>query len=106
MRKATNFRELPKFPASFRDISIIVPEEIVSREITRGIKKSGNINLEKIELIDLYRGKQIPPGRVGLTYRLTFRSPRRTLREEEVNDFFSRIISDLKTAFPIELREK
>ena len=78
----------------------------MSREITRGIKKSGNINLEKIELIDLYRGKQIPPGRVGLTYRLTFRSRERTLREEEVNDFFSRIISDLKTAFPIELREK
>ena len=106
VRKAINFRELPKFPASFRDISIIVPEEIVSREITRSIEKSGDINLEKIELIDLYRGKQIPPGRVGLTYRLTFRSLQRTLREEEVNNLFSRIISDLKTTFPIELREK
>ena len=104
-RKTIHFKELPKFPTSFRDISIIVPDEITSMEITGCMKKAGNINLEKIEIIDLYRGEQIPQGHVSLTYRLIFRSSQRTLLEEEVNSLFSRIISDIKTAFPVEFRK-
>ncbi len=105
VRRTVHFKELPKYPASFRDVSIVVPDGIESKEIVRGMKKSGEAYLEKIGLHDLYRGEQIPSGHQGLTFRLTFRSLQRTLTEDEVNNLYSRIISDLKTAFPVELRK-
>ena len=104
VRKAVHFKELPRFPASFRDISLIVPEGLPSSKLISAIKESGGEYLESVEVLDLYRGEQIPPGHLSLTYRLSFRLPQRTLTDEEVDDLQSRIISHLTTNFSIKLR--
>lgn len=104
MRKAVHFKELPRFPASFRDISLIVPEGLPSSKLISAIKGSGGEYLESVEVLDLYRGGQIPPGHLSLTYRLSFRLPQRTLTDEEVDNLQSRIISHLTTNFSIQLR--
>lgn len=104
IKKAVRLKELPRFPASIRDISIVVPADITHREIVSSIQRNADIYLEKIELLDLYKGEQIPSGHISLTYRLIFRSSQRTLKEEEVNALQTKIISRLKTEFPVELR--
>ncbi|MBN1161900.1 MAG: hypothetical protein JXA17_08135, partial [Dehalococcoidales bacterium] len=41
--------------------------------------------ISKVELFDVYSGKQVAEGKKSLAYRLTYQSPDHTLTDEEVN---------------------
>jgi len=103
--KKKRFHPLPKFPALRRDLAIVVKEKIPAEKVKQEILKGGKW-LEKVEIFDLYRGKEIPPEYKGLTFSLVFRAPDRTLRDEEVNDVQGRIVSLLRTKLGASLREK
>ncbi len=89
-----SYSALPLYPAVERDISMWVDQRKYShQEIVKQIKKVGADYLRKVELIDLYRSKE---GRVSYAYRLYFGVDDRTLREEEIEPVFNRIIDKLK----------
>jgi phenylalanyl-tRNA synthetase beta chain len=56
------------------------------------------------EAVDLFRGRNIPPGKFSLLVRVTFQSQEATLTEAQLNDFSSRIISTLQQKLGAELR--
>lgn len=89
------YRPLPKFPASKRDLSLLVPEGLPEAEIRAHILAEPLV--ESAFLYDRYEGAGIPPGRVSLTYELVFRHPDRTLSAEEVEAGVQRILASLST---------
>jgi phenylalanyl-tRNA synthetase beta chain len=99
-----NFKALPRYPSVYRDISIIVNKDVSNEEILSSMKEVGAQILKNIELIDRYAGKQIPDGKIGLTYRFEYRDLQRTLEEKEVSAIHSRIINALETRFGGRLR--
>jgi len=98
------YSPLPKFPAITRDIAIVVKEDIYAKEIEDIIKANGKPLLEKVELFDIYRGKQIPEGHKSMAYSLTFRASDRTLKDEEVNKVYDKILENLKDTIKAKLR--
>lgn len=92
----TRFSALPKHQAVLRDISILVPDSVKNAGIIGSIRASAGPLLKKIELIDRYTGKQVPGGKISLTYRLEYLDPDRTLEEKEVNDVHSRVLLALE----------
>ncbi len=84
-----SYTPLPKYPASKRDLSIVVPESIPEQTIRDVLVDEPMI--EKAYLYDRYEGDQIEAGKVSLTYEITFRSPDRTLNDEEVD----KIVQDI-----------
>ncbi len=95
-RPVQRFRPLPRFPALERDLSLVVKEEIPAQKVRDCIIESAGKWLEEVKLFDLYRGGSIPAGYKSLAYSLTFRSPRRTLTDNEVDRVQQRIIHSLK----------
>lgn len=93
--RAVEYRPLPKFPASKRDLSLLVPEEIPEERVRALILAEPLV--ESVFLYDRYQGAGIPPGRVSLTYELVFRHPDRTLSAEEVEAAVQRILAGLST---------
>ncbi len=89
------FKPISNFPASTRDISMVVPKEILAGEIEAVFKDKGGAYLESYELFDIYEGSQILTGHKSMAYSLVFRAPDRSLSDEDVNTAMDRILKNL-----------
>ncbi len=98
------FKESPKFPSVIRDISIVADKNISNAAIASLIKGTAGDILKDAELVDRYIGGQIPEGKIGLTYRLEYQDPDRTLEDPDVQAVHSRIISALENNLGARLR--
>ncbi|MBI4856575.1 MAG: phenylalanine--tRNA ligase subunit beta [Acetobacterium woodii] len=99
------FVDLPKFPASNRDLAILLKQDIPAASIETIIRKNSGDILESIELFDVYTGAQIPEGYKSLAYALNFRHHQRTLNDNDINPVIDQILSELKITFDAQLRE-
>ncbi|NWG03831.1 MAG: phenylalanine--tRNA ligase subunit beta [Syntrophaceae bacterium] len=103
--KAKRFQLLPKFPAVYRDLSVVVDHALESERIIEAIWAFQPPFVEEVNLFDLYDGPPIPKGKKGMSYRIRYQANDRTLTDEEVNHFHEKIVSKLKEAFPLQLRQ-
>jgi phenylalanyl-tRNA synthetase beta chain len=78
------YRDVTSFPAVIQDIAVVVGEELPAGEVEQAVRAGGGDLLDRIELFDVYRGNQVAEGRKSLALRLEFRSPERTLTDEDV----------------------
>jgi phenylalanyl-tRNA synthetase beta chain len=100
----SQFSELPKFPAVKRDLAVMVPRPVTSREILEAVTKTGGAILERAELFDLYAGDQVEKGQKSLAFSLSYRHPERTLNDAEVNQVHQEIVKALKDKFGAGIR--
>lgn len=96
---------LPKFPAAPRDMAVVVDESVRVGEMIKEISKNGAQILEKVDLFDLFRGKQIGEGKKSLAFSMVYRSPERSLEAGEVQKIHNNIAEVLKKKFGAEIRE-
>lgn len=99
----TKFTPIPKFPAATRDISMVVPKEILASQIEEVFDNKGGAYLESYNLFDIYEGNQILSGHKSMAYSLVFRAADKNLADDDVNAAMNRILKALK-AMDIELR--
>src|SRR5439155_12760301 len=78
------YRDVTSFPAVIQDIAVVVDEDVPAAEVERVVRAGAGDLLDAVELFDVYRGDQVGPGRKSLAMRLEFRSPERTLTDEDV----------------------
>ena len=98
------YEGLARFPAVSRDLSMVVPKEILAGQIEKMILQRGGKLLESCELFDIYEGEQIRPGFKSVAYSVTFRAKDRTLEENDVNAVMKKILNGLEQ-MGIELRQ-
>lgn len=98
------FKEMPKYPSSSRDISIVVSGGILNADIVLLMRETAGAILKEIKLIDRYAGKQIPEGKTGLTYRLEYQDPGKTLEDRDIQSVHAAIIHRLEEKFSARLR--
>ena len=98
------YEGIAKFPAVNRDLSMVVPKNIMVGQIEEVIEKNGGAHLESYSLFDLYEGAQIKPGFKSVAYSITFRAKDRTLEESDISKAMDMILAGLE-AMGIELRK-
>ena len=98
------YRPLSRFPEVTRDLAVVVNEGLAAEQVRETIAKAGGKLLYRIELFDVYRGKQIPVGKKSLAYALTYRAMDRTLTDSEVNRLQKRIQNTLHKELGATLR--
>ena len=98
------YEPLPKYPSVERDMSIVVSRDIEYEGIQKGVAALGIPELSGTELIDVYEGEKIPPGKVSLTLRFTFQDRERTLTVDRVQGFIDTVLSFLKNTYGAGLR--
>ena len=99
------FTPLTKFPSVRRDISIIVNRSIQSAMLVDIVKEKGTDLVESVDIFDLYQGKQIAPQEKALAVRISYRSNKRTLRDDEVNKIHEGILEEIRRQTGGRLRE-
>ena len=90
------YEGIAKFPAVTRDISMVVPKNILVGQIEEVIEKSGGKNLESYSLFDIYEGDQIEEGFKSVAYSIVFRAKDRTLEENDVSSAMKKILKGLE----------
>lgn len=99
------YKPLPKYPAVTRDIALLVDENVTVGSIMDIIEANGGELLEKAELFDVYRGKQIESGKKSVAFALTYRDAEKTLTDDEVSEVHKNILSGLEKELNAVLRE-
>ncbi len=98
------YEGIAKYPAVTRDISMVVPREILVGQIEAVIAQRGGKILESYSLFDIYEGSQIQAGFKSVAYTLTFRAKDRTLEDADVSAAMKKILNGLQ-GLGIELRQ-
>lgn len=99
------YKTLPKFPAVTRDIALLVEDNILVQEIEDCIRKTGGNIVEKVELFDIYKGKQIPDGKKSIAYAIAYRDENKTLTDKDVNKVHDKILRSLEYKLGAILRD-
>ena len=101
----TRFQPIPKYPETYRDISILVDQTVQAQTISDLIRQTSGPLIRRVELFDQYQGKRLPSGKKSLTFALSFQSPEKTLTDAEVNPIFEKIVGSLSDQLGAALRE-
>ena len=100
-----SFKILPQFPSVRRDVAMIVPETTTHDAVLGAVRQAKPANLEAVDLFDVFRGKNIPPGQKSMAYAFTYRSAEKTLTDTEVNAAHEKIVEQFKRALQANVRE-
>ena len=98
------FTPLPRYPAVYLDIALIVPDEVPASRVAQELYYHGAPWLVEARLFDVYAGAPIAAGKRSLAFRLTYRDPERTLTDEAVNRHHEALVKALQEELGAELR--
>ena len=104
--KQIKFKEASKYPTVTKDMAFIINKKVPSSEILEVIKRVGSRLLTDIDVFDVYVGENVGSDEKSIAYTLTFADPTRTLSDDEVNELFKKIISEVETRTGAKLRDK
>lgn len=104
MAKDLKYKALPKYPATSRDIAMLVDVDVNAADIEKAMTKAAGQNLTQITLFDVYTGKQVEEGKKSLAFSLTFQSNDKTLTDAEIDPAIEKIVAKLQKDFNANLR--
>lgn len=90
------FTPLPEQPATVQDLSLVLPGGVTAEQVEAVVRREARPLLERVDVLDEYRGPNVPAGTRGVTWRCVFRDPTRTLRDREVDDVIRRSLAALE----------
>ena len=105
MAKDLKYKALPKYPATSRDLAMLVDVDVNAADIEKAMTKAAGQNLTQITLFDVYTGKQVEEDKKSLAFSLTFQSNDKTLTDAEIDPAIEKIVAKLQKDFNANLRE-
>ena len=103
--KEIQYRQLPKYPSTSRDMALLVDEDVQVGDMEAVIRSAGTEILDSVKLFDVYRGQQVSEGKKSVAFSLTYRHDDRTLTDEETDAVHAGIIEALKEKFNAIVRD-
>ena len=97
--ESRTIRPVPKFPAIFRDITIIVDQNIEAKRIIGQACAQKSELVEDLCLLDVFQGDPIASGKKSATLRVTYRSNVKTLEDDDIRSLHESITQGIMDAF-------
>ncbi len=86
------YRPLPKYPFVERDTAVVVNAGLQAAEIITYLKSYPSDLIEDISIFDVYQGANIGEGKKSVAFNVRYRSPDRTLTDEEVESLHQSLV--------------
>ncbi|MFD1362205.1 phenylalanine--tRNA ligase subunit beta [Lentibacillus salinarum] len=100
----TDYVPIPKYPSVARDIAFIVDESVNAGDIKAMIEAAGAPLVQNVQIFDVYKGENLPEGKKSIAYSLLYQDPEKTLKDDEVEESYQKIISKVNGAFDAYVR--
>ncbi|MEQ9262499.1 MAG: phenylalanine--tRNA ligase subunit beta [Owenweeksia sp.] len=98
------FSELPKYPEVRRDLALLLDKEVAYTDLKNIAEKTERKLLRKVNLFDVYEGKNLPAGKKSYALSFTLRDDEKTLNDKQVDKVMGKILDRFKKDFSAELR--
>jgi len=95
------FQELPKLPPVRRDLTVTAAPDLSAAELTNAAKNAHVDILEDVALVDVFEPEDGTERK--LTLRLTYRHPKRTLKDREVDKVHKKVVQAVLETLPVRL---
>jgi phenylalanyl-tRNA synthetase alpha chain len=93
----SQYKDVSKYPMTYRDISFIISKGTSLNNYYEIVRDCAGDLVEEVKMADQYENKEkFGEGNVSYTFRIIYRSPERTLTNEEVNQIQEKIIEKTK----------
>lgn len=96
---------VPAFPAVERDVALVVPVGITNQQVLNIVRKNAPRELTEVRLFDIYTGSRVEEGKKSMAYSLVYRSGKRTLTDEEANEYHEKVKRALEDELGAQIRE-
>lgn len=91
--------EINKFPTVVRDFALLIDENITFAELEKCAKHAGGKLLREVRLFDVYKGRNLPQGKVSYALRFRLQEDKGTLTEKQIE----KIMNNIRTRLEKEL---
>ena len=98
------YKELSKFPAVRRDLALLINKEITFAEIERIAYQAERKLLKKVELFDVYEGKNLEAGKKSYAVSFWLQDENATLNDKVIDKVMSKIVGSLQHQLDAKLR--
>jgi phenylalanyl-tRNA synthetase beta chain len=103
-RATPRYVPLPATPAAWRDVNLVLGPGIAADRVIAVMHRAGGPLLETVDVISEFRAERLGQGRRAVQFRLVFRAPDRTIRDEEIDEAVTRLIATLERELDAKLR--
>lgn len=104
-RPLAEMREIPRYPAVTRDISIFVDQHLPADRVRELIESQDTPLIEHVAVLEEYRdATNVPEGKKGLLWTITYRSSEGTLTDERVDATHEALVKELLERLPAQRR--
>ena len=98
------YSEISKYPAVSRDLALLVDNSIEFEQIETIARQTEKKLLKKVELFDVYEGKNLPAGKKSYAVNFVLQDETKTLNDKQIDALMSKLTTNLKTKLGAELR--
>ena len=102
--KKRSFSELLKFPKVQRDIAFIFDKSVTYSEVIEFIKETTSGLVKSVKLFDLFESDSLGSDKKSMAFALEFYDVEKTLKEDEVDKEFNKLINSITKKFNAKLR--
>ena len=103
-RSEVTFTEIPKHPAVSRDLALLVDTRVEFAQIEQVARQSEKKLLKRVELFDVYEGKNLPDGKKSYAVNFILQDEERTMNDKQIDAIMQKLIANLKKQLGAELR--
>ncbi|WP_316787157.1 phenylalanine--tRNA ligase subunit beta [Pedobacter frigiditerrae] len=98
-------KEVPKYPAVRRDLSMLVDEAVTFGDLESIAFKTEKKLLKEVQIFDVYQGDKLPAGKKSYALNFTLQDEEQTLTDKQIDAIMQKIIANLAQSAKAEIRK-
>ena len=103
-KQKVGFKEISKYPAVSRDLALLLDKDVEFARVEQIAYNAERKLLKKVELFDVYEGKNLPDGKKSYAVNFILQDEQKTLNDKAIDAVMQKIIQNLKKQLNAELR--
>ena len=100
-----SYRELSKFPAVRRDLSLLVDNEVSFLTLKAIAEKTERKLLKAVNVFDVYRGDKLPQGKKSYALHFVLQDEEKTLTDKQIDAIVNKLIYNFEKETGAEIRK-
>ncbi|MBQ7684595.1 MAG: phenylalanine--tRNA ligase subunit beta, partial [Bacteroidaceae bacterium] len=103
-KNKVEYYEISKYPAVSRDLALLLDNNVEFEQVERVARQTEKKLLRRVELFDVYEGKNLPAGKKSYAVNFILQDEQKTLNDKQIDAIMQKLIANLKNQLHAELR--
>lgn len=103
-KNKVEYTELSKYPAVSRDLALLIDKQTEFSQIEKTALQTEKKLLKRVELFDVYEGKNLPEGKKSYAVNFILQDEQKTLNDKQIDGIMQKLIKNLTEKLGAELR--